>query len=125
MKRVQLAAIAALAAFVLPAASALGAQSALAAPPKLIGTVGPGFTISLTQGGKKVKALKAGTYAFVITDKSASHNFEMDGPNGWSKTFTTVPFTGAKSFTVTLKKGKYKYYCAPHESFMFGNFTVK
>ena len=124
MKRVQLAAVAALAAFVLPAASALGAQSALAAPPKLIGTVGPGFTISLTQGGKKVKALKAGTYTFVITDKSGNHSYGLDGPNGWSKDFTSVAFVGTKSFTVTLKKGKYKYYCTPHESFMFGNFTV-
>jgi plastocyanin len=124
MKRTHLAAIAALAAFVVPSASALGAQSALAAPPKLTGTVGPGFTIVLTQGGKKVKTLKAGKYTFVITDKSPNHNYNLDGPNGWSKDFTTVPFVGTKTFTVTLKKGKYKYYCMPHESFMFGNFTV-
>jgi plastocyanin len=124
MKRTHLVAIAALAAFVLPSASALGAQSALGSPPKLTGTVGPGFTIVLTQNGKKVKALKAGTYTFVITDKSPNHNYNLDGPNGWSKDFTTVPFVGTKTFTVTLKKGKYKYYCQPHESFMFGNFTV-
>ena len=121
MNRIQLAAIAALAAFVLSTASALGAQSA---PPKLIGTVGPGFTITLTQGGKKVKTLKAGTYTFVISDKSGNHSYGLDGPNGWSKDFTSVAFTGTKSFTVALKKGKYKYYCTPHESFMFGNFTV-
>ena len=118
MNRLKLAAVAALAAFVLPAASGL------AASPKLIGTVGPGFTITLTQGGKKVKTLKAGKYTFVVTDKSANHSFGIDGPNGWSKDATTVPFTGTKTFTVTLKKGKYKYYCQPHESFMFGNFTV-
>ena len=118
MKTTHLAAIAALAALVLPAASAL------AAPPKLTGTVGPGFTITLTQGGKKVKTLKAGTYTFVIADKSGNHSYGLDGPNGWSKDFTSVAFTGTKSFTVTLKKGKYKYYCTPHESFMFGNFTV-
>ena len=29
-----------------------------------------------------------------------------------------------KTFTVTLKKGTYKFYCQPHESTMFGNFTV-
>ncbi len=118
MKRTQLAAIAALAAFVLPSASAL------AAAPKLTGTVGPGFTITLTRGGKKVKTLKAGTYTFVISDKSGNHSYGLDGPNGWSKDFTSVPFVGTKTFTVTLKKGKYKYYCTPHESFMFGNFTV-
>ena len=118
MKRSHLVAIAALAAFVVPTASAL------AAPPKLIGTVGPGFSISLTQGGKKVKTLKAGTYTFVISDKSPMHSYGLDGPNGWTKDFTSVPFVGTKTFTVTLKKGSYKYYCTPHESFMFGNFKV-
>jgi len=118
MKLIQLATIAALAALALPTASAL------ASPPKLIGTVGPGFTITLTQGGKQVKTLKAGTYTFVITDKASIHNFGLDGPNGFAKDFTSVPFVGTKTFTLTLKKGKYKYYCAPHESAMFGNFTV-
>ena len=124
MKPAHLAAVAALAALVLPSASALGARSALATAPKLTGVVGPGFTITLTQGGKKVTTLKAGTYTFVISDKSANHSYGLDGPNGWSKDFTSVSFVGTKSFTVTLKKGKYKYYCTPHESFMFGNFTV-
>ena len=40
------------------------------------------------------------------------------------KTFTSVPFKGTKTITMTLKKGKYKFYCEPHESTMFGNFTV-
>jgi plastocyanin len=35
-----------------------------------------------------------------------------------------VPFTGTKTVTVTLKKGKWKYYCAPHETSMFGFFIV-
>jgi len=86
--------------------------------------VGPGFSIVLTQGGKKVKTLKAGTYTFVISDKSAMHSFGLDGPNGFAKDFTGVTFVGTKTFTVNLKKGKYKYYCRPHEAFMFGNFTV-
>ena len=103
---------------------ALLVQSAPAATPKLTGTVGPGFTITLTQGGKKVTKLKAGTYTFVITDKASIHNYGLDGPNGFAKDFTTVPFKGTKTFTVKLKAGKYKYYCAPHEATMFGNFTV-
>ncbi len=118
MRRIYLVAIAAL------AASVLLSASAFAATPKLIGTVGPGFTITLTQGGKKVTTLKAGKYTFVISDKSAMHSYGLDGPNGWSKDFTTVPFVGTKSFTVTLKKGSYKFYCTPHESFMFGKFKV-
>ena len=95
-----------------------------AATPKLTGTVGPGFTITLTQGGKKVTKLKTGKYTFVINDKSSMHSYGLDGPNGFAKDFTSVSFKGSKTFTLNLKAGKYKYYCTPHESSMFGNFTV-
>ena len=98
--------------------------SAWAATPKLVGTVGPGYTITLTKAGKKVTKLKAGKYTFVIADKASIHNFSLDGPKGFEKTFTTVPFKGTKTVTLTLKAGKYKFYCEPHESTMFGNFTV-
>ena len=100
------------------------AGTSQAAVPKLTGTVGPGYTITLTSGGKKVTKLKAGKYTFVIKDRSSIHSYGLDGPHGYAKDFTSVPFTGTKSFTVTLKKGKYKYYCTPHESIMFGNFVV-
>lgn len=106
------------------AATAVLASASLAATTKLTGTVGPGFTITLTEGGKKVTKLKAGTYMFVINDKSSMHSFGLDGPKGFAKDFTGVSFKGSKTFTVTLKAGKYKYYCQPHESSMFGNFTV-
>ena len=98
-----------------------------AAPPKLTGTVGPGFTISLTMKGKKVKTLKAGAYTFVISDKASIHNFVLEQESGgkFEKDLTDVSFTGMKTVKVTLKKGKWKYYCAPHESAMFGFFTVK
>ena len=98
--------------------------SAWASTPKLVGTVGPGYTISLKKDGKKVTTLKAGKYTFLITDKASIHNFSLDGPNGLEKTFTTVPFKGQKSVTMTLKKGSYKFYCEAHESTMFGNFKV-
>ena len=100
------------------------ASASFASTPKLTGTVGPGYTITLTQGGKKVTKLKAGTYTFVINDKSSMHSFGLDGPNGFAKDFTSVSFKGTKTFTVRLKAGKYKYYCKPHEPKMFGNFTV-
>jgi plastocyanin len=102
----------------------LAIAPAQAAAPKLVGTVGPGYTIKLTQGGKKVTKLKAGTYVFVISDKSSFHNYGLDGPKGYAKDFTSVPFKGTKTFTVKLKAGKYKFYCAAHESSMFGFFTV-
>ncbi|MFN2627570.1 MAG: plastocyanin/azurin family copper-binding protein [Gaiellaceae bacterium] len=91
----------------------------------LNGSVGPGFTITLKQRGKLVKTLKPGTYKFVIADKAPIHNFELDGPHGLAKTFSSVPFTGMKTVTLKLKAGKYKYYCKPHEATMFGRFTVK
>jgi len=88
----------------------------------LIGTVGPGFTISLTAGGKNVSKLKAGTYTLKISDKSNIHDFHLSGP-GVNKT-TSVGGTGSQTWTVKLKKGKYHFQCDPHASFMNGNFTV-
>jgi len=111
---------------VLAAAAALTtvAFAQHAATPTLVGTVGPGYTINLTVGGKKVARLKAGTYSFLIHDKAAIHAWSLDGPNGFAKDLTAVPFMGTKTVTLKLKAGKYKYYCPPHESMMFGHFTV-
>ena len=93
-------------------------------PPKLFGTVGPGFTISLKQNGKALKRLaKPGSYTFVISDKASIHNFVVEGP-GVERDITTPAFTGTKTVTIRLRKGKYKFYCRPHESSMFGFFTV-
>ena len=103
-------------------AGAAGAAS----HPQLVGVVGQNdaFKISLSQGGKVVKTLAAGTYTIVIHDDSSIHNYELDGPHGKSWTFTTVPFTGTKTVTLKLAPGAYKAYCAPHESVMFQHFTV-
>ncbi len=93
--------------------------------PKLTGTTGPAFKITLKNSkGKLVKTLKAGTYTFVIHDKSNIHSFDLDGPHKFAKDFTKIPFVGTKTVTLTLKKGSYKYYCGNHESTMFGHFTV-
>lgn len=104
------------------AALALAATAA-AATPKLNGTVGPGFTITLTMHGKKVTKLKAGTYRFVISDSSDIHDFHLSGP-GLNRVLTAVDFTGTKSFSLTLKKGSYHFQCDPHASIMHGAFRV-
>jgi plastocyanin len=96
--------------------------SSAAAPVKLTGTVGPGFTITLKKGSSKVTKLKAGKYTFVIRDKSGIHNFHLKGPV--SKMFTSVSFTGTKTVTLKLKPGKYTYVCDPHASSMRGSFRV-
>jgi plastocyanin len=88
------------------------------------GSVGPGFTIGLSLNGKKVTKLKAGTpYRFAISDRSSSHDFHLIGP-GINRVLTSVGFAGAKSYTLTLKKGSYRFQCDPHASFMHGAFKV-
>jgi plastocyanin len=113
-------------------AAALTASLALAAPvlagstaaTPLVGTDGPGFTITLTKSGKAVKTLKHGQYAITVKDKSTAHNFHILGP-GVNKVVTTVPFQGTKKVTVTLKKGTYTFQCDPHVSAgMKGTFKV-
>ncbi len=102
--------------------AALVVPAALAGTPTLNGTDGPGFTITLKQGGKKVSTLEPGTYVFKIADKSSAHNFHLTGPGVNKK--TSVGGKGTKTWTLTLKKGTYKYVCDPHASFMKGSFKV-
>ena len=97
--------------------------SAAAASKTVNGSVGPGFTISLKLGSKKVKSLKAATYTFKVSDKSSSHNFRLRGP-GYNKAITSVGFRGTKTVTIRLRKGTYRYVCDPHSSFMKGSFKV-
>jgi hypothetical protein len=85
----------------------------------LLGSVGPGFDISL----KNAKNLTPGRYKLVVNDKSSGHSFRLKGPN--VNVGTTVGGSGFKTFTVTLKRGLYTFYCAPHASFMKGTFRVK
>lgn len=95
-----------------------------AATPVLTGADGPGYTISLKMNGKAVKTLKAGKYTIVVHDKASIHGFSLDGPKGFAKDISPVPFTGTKTVTLTLKAGGYKFYCPAHEPTMFGRFTV-
>ena len=94
------------------------ASTALAATtPTYRGSVGPGFTITLAK-----KPKKAGKIKLVVSDKSDFHNFHLRGPGVNVK--TSVPATGSKTFTVTLKKGTYRFVCDPHASSMKGSFRV-
>ncbi len=110
MKITALAALTAVVALIL-------ALPALAATPVFKGTVGPGFTIKMT-----TKPTKAGKIKLVINDKSNVHNFHLTGPGVNVK--TSVSAIGTKTFTITLKKGTYKFICDPHP-FMKGSFTVR
>ena len=83
----------------------------------LIGTDGPGFTITMSK-----TSVKAGTYTIVIHDKSNIHNFHLTGP-GVNK-LTSVPAVATTSWTVKLKKGTYKFVCDPHAASMKGVLRV-
>ena len=94
-----------------------------AAPVKLTGTVGPGFTITLKRLTKKVISVKAGLYSITVADKSNIHNFHLIGP-GVNKEITGIGFMGTKTVTLRLKKGTYRYICDPHLTIMKGSFKA-
>ena len=95
-----------------------------AASMELEGDTGPGFEIEVSQNGKDAESVPAGTYTLKVEDKSSSHNFHLIGP-GVDEEVTTVPFTGEKEVTVTLKAGTYTYQCDPHaDAGMKGTFEV-
>lgn len=89
----------------------------------LVGTVGPGFTITLTMDGAPVESLPAGTYEFQIEDLSDAHNFHLTGAGGVDET-TDVGEIGSATWVLTLEAGDYTYVCDPHASSMNGSFTV-
>jgi plastocyanin len=108
---------------VLVAAATASAASASSNPqPLLVGQTGPGFTISLQQGGKPVTTLKAGVYTVRVLDKSSIHNFRITGPGVNMATSVAKVYT--VTWTVTLKKGTYVYLCDPHPEVMRGSFKV-
>jgi NitT/TauT family transport system substrate-binding protein len=80
--------------------------SSIASGLVLQGVVG-GSTIGLRLEGKRVTRLNAGKYTFVVFDRSAKQNFRLDGPGVHKQ--TSVRGTGRATWTVTLKKGTYRY----------------
>jgi plastocyanin len=88
----------------------------------LKGAVTDAYTISVTQGGKKVKTLHPGSYLLTVNDQSTIHDFHLFGPGVNKK--TAVAFHGTVTWTVKLVRGTYRYQCDPHSHFMHGSFTV-
>jgi len=126
MKKKYLAMLAiALVAALVYAASAFSTSSST---PTLKGVVGPGYTISLKKGGKKVKTLRAGKYKIVVSDKASIHNFtlEREKPTKphFEKHITATAFVGTKTIVWTLKPGSWRAYCSIHEAMMHQDFKV-
>jgi plastocyanin len=90
----------------------------------LLGTVGPGFDITLkNSSGTPLIRLHHGTYTLVVRDRSGIHDFHLIGP-GVNRVITSVGFVGAKTVRVTLRPGRYRYICDPHAFVMHGSFRV-
>jgi plastocyanin len=51
------------------------------------------------------------------------HNFELKG-RGLNKQITGILQKGTRTVTVTFRKGRYTYFCEPHEFEMRGTFRV-
>jgi hypothetical protein len=89
---------------------------------QLVGSVGPGFGISLKDSsGAAVKHLDAGTYTLLVHDLSEEHNFHLSGPG--VDVATDVAFTGDQTFTIVVANGTYNFICDVHSATMHGLFT--
>ena len=89
---------------------------------QLVGSVGPGFTISLKDAsGANVTHLDAGTYTLLVHDLSDIHNFHLSGP-GVNVT-TDVIGTGDQTFTINVTDGVYDFQCDVHPTLMKGAFA--
>jgi hypothetical protein len=96
---------------------------AKAATPKLVATVGPGYTITVrTASGAPARSVKPGLYAITVRDRSDSHNFHLTGPS--VNKATSVDWVGTKTWRVRIVRGKtYRFVCDPHAEMMRGSFS--
>jgi plastocyanin len=112
MRRIALALAVLGAAFAVTAGASATAQAG-----KLTATDGPGFTITMS-----AKTVKHGVYVITVKDRSNIHNFHLTGPGVNKK--TSVSAVKTYKWTVTLKKGTYKFVCDPHATIMKGVLKV-
>jgi plastocyanin len=104
-------------------AAAVGALALAAGAPaatqagKLAATDGPGFTITMS-----AKTVKHGTYVITVRDRSNIHDFHLIGPGVNKK--TSVAAVKTYKWTVTLKRGTYRFICDPHATIMKGVLKV-
>jgi plastocyanin len=100
-----------------------GGSAGQAQEPKLFGTVGPEFTISLEDAqGNGVTKLDPGTYEIKVDDRADFHTFHLQGPGVNER--TEVEFTGDVSWKVAFRDGVYSFLCDVHPSSMRGSFIA-
>ena len=87
-----------------------------------MGSVGPGFEISLsTADGQPVETLTAGSYTVEVDDQSDIHNFHLTGTG--VDVMTDVGDTD-RDVDGGLQGGSYHFQCDPHARSMNGDFEV-
>jgi opacity protein-like surface antigen len=92
-------------------------------PVRLVATVGPSNTISLTRNGARVRTLTAGAYAVVVRDRSKRHNFHLTGPGVNRR--TAVGRTGTVTWNLRLGAGTFRYVSDPQAKRVRGTFAVR
>jgi hypothetical protein len=103
----------------------VGNPPPLPTPPqrqRLVATVGPGNTISLTQNGRRVTTLTAGPYSIVVRDRSRTRNFHLIGPGVNRK--TGVARRGTFTWNLTLRVGAHRFVSDPQARRLRGTFHV-
>ncbi len=75
-------------------------------PGKMSGKV-TARTITLTNGGSRVRSVTENTYKLTVTDSSKKQNFHLTGPGVNKK--TGIAAMARKTWTLSLKPGKYTY----------------
>jgi hypothetical protein len=109
-----------LAAVLLPGSAQSAAQDN-----NLTATVGPGFSIRLTDSSNNaVTHLDPGAYTITVKNLSPTqeHNFHLIGPGGvdMASNFDNVTVV----WNLTFVDGRYNYHCDAHPTQMKGTFTV-
>jgi Copper binding proteins, plastocyanin/azurin family len=111
----------------LPLVLAIASRGTGADLPQLIGTVGPDFTITLTDAnGVRLETVTAGRYELVVHDRSDTHNFVLGSKaTGERYIDSGVGFVGTTTVTIDLVPGLYAYACSPHFTTMNGSLIVR
>jgi plastocyanin len=94
-----------------------GAAAPAATGGTLTGSVGPGFTITMS-----ARSVKAGVYTVTVRDRSQIHDFHLVGPGVNRK--TSVAAAKTSTWKITLKRGTYRFTCDVHASIMHGVLRV-
>lgn len=116
-----------LAIVLLTAAFAAGAAGPARAAPAVVyvlyGSVVPGHITMKGGTGQRFLHGRPGFYRITISDRSPADDFRLVGP-GVNVVITRIPFVGAHTVQVTLKRGTYRYLSDSHRAVMRGSFVV-